>query len=138
MSYCLFELAKNPEKQQKVHEEIDRVCKNTPQEDVTYEMLNDMKYLECCIDETLRKYPIVPLLFRTCTEEYTIPENGLIIPKGTEMMIPVLGFQRDPEIYEQPLEFRPERFQNSSHGGNEDAKGLFYLPFGDGPRNCIG
>lgn len=53
-------------------------------------------------------------------------------------MIPVLGFHRDPEIYDNPMEFRPERFLNSAHGGNEDVKGLFYLPFGDGPRNCIG
>lgn len=83
MSHCLFELAKNPEKQRKVLEEIDGVCKKIPQEEVTYDMMNEMKYLECCIDETLRKYPIVPLLFRTCTDDYTIPETSLTIPKGT-------------------------------------------------------
>lgn len=137
MSFCLYELAKNQKVQQKVHEEIDRVLKSTGSDGITYEMMNELKYLECCIDETLRKYPIVPLLFRKCTEDYKIPETNLTIPKGKSVMIPVLGYHRDPDIYENPMEFRPERFLNSSNGA-PDVKGLFYLPFGDGPRNCIG
>lgn len=137
MSYCLYELAKNPKIQQKVHAEIDRVLEAAgPDGVITYEMMNDLKYLECCIDESLRKYPIVPLLFRVCTEEYQIPETNLTIPKGASVMIPVLGLQRDPDIYESPMEFRPERFSDSAHGGV--GKGLFYLPFGQGPRHCIG
>lgn len=137
MSYCLYELAKNPKIQQKVHAEIDRVLEAAgPDGVVTYEMMNDLKYLECCIDESLRKYPIVPLLFRVCNEEYQIPETDLTIPKGVSVMIPVLGLQRDPDIYESPMEFRPERFSDSAHGGV--GNGLFYLPFGQGPRHCIG
>lgn len=75
-------------------------------------------------------------MFRLCTEDYTIPDTEQIIPKGTGVMIPVLGFHRDPEIYENPMEFRPERFVDSSTGST--VKGCYYLPFGDGPRNCIG
>lgn len=134
ISYCLYELAKNPEIQRKVQKEIDGVLKNGK---FTYESLHELKYLECCIDEALRKYPIVPVLMRECTEEYKIPDSDLVIPKGMGLMIPVLGFQRDPEIYEDPMKFKPERFLNSSNG-SEGTKGLFYLPFGDGPRNCIG
>lgn len=137
MSLCLYEMSKNPRIQQKVCEEIDKALKAAGPDGITYEMLNSLKYLECCIDETLRKYPIVPLLFRTCTEEYKIPDTDLIIPKGYGVMIPALGFHRDPEIYENPMEFRPERFTNSSNGA-PNVKGLFYVPFGDGPRNCIG
>lgn len=74
---------------------------------------------------------------RECNEDYKIPETDLVIPKGMGIFIPVLGFHRDPEIYENPMEFKPERFEKSPNGeGN--AKGIFYLPFGDGPRNCIG
>lgn len=51
-------------------------------------------------------------------------------------MISALGFHRDPEIYENPMEFIPERFIDSPTGSS--AKGCYYLPFGDGPRNCIG
>lgn len=138
MAYCLYEFAKHPEIQLKVQQEIDRVLKSAKSEGVTYEMLNDLKYLECCIDEALRKYPIVPILFRQCVEDYKMPDSDVTILKGQVVFIPVLGLQRDPEIFENPLEYKPERFQNSSHGGNENAKGLFYLPFGDGPRNCIG
>lgn len=138
MFYCLFELAKNQDAQQKVQNEIDAVYKKMGKDGVTYDTMAEMKYLECCIDETLRKYPIAPTLVRKCTKDYIVSgKEGLIIPKGTSIFIPTLGHQRDPEIYENPLAFKPERFFNSPHGkGN--AKGLFYLPFGDGPRSCIG
>ena len=105
--------------------------------EVTYDMLGEMKYLECCIDEALRKYPIVPMLNRECTKDHTFTGTKYTIEKGTSLFIPVQGIQRDPDIYENPMEFRPERFLDSPTG-NGNSKGLFYLPFGDGPRNCIG
>lgn len=136
LSYCLFEMARHPEIQKKAQQEIDRVVKASGQNQITYEVLSELKYLQYCIDETLRKYPILPLMFRLSTADYKIPDTDQIIPKGTGVMIPVLGFQRDPEIYENPLEFKPERFIDCPTGST--AKGCYYLPFGDGPRNCIG
>lgn len=134
MFYCLYELAKNPDVQKKVHEELDKVYKTVGSDGVTYETMSDLKYLECCIDETLRKYPIAPTLMRESTKEYTISGTDLVLPKGTSIFLPLLGIQRDPDIYENPLQFKPERFLNSPNGeGN--SKGAFYLPFGDGPRN---
>ncbi|KAJ6641172.1 Cytochrome P450 6k1 [Pseudolycoriella hygida] len=138
LSFCIFELARNPQLQRKVQEEIDTVLAANGNKDFTYETIHELKYLECCIDEALRKYPIVPLLFRVCNEDYQVPDTNLIVPKGTEMMIPVLGIHRNPDIYDNPMEFRPERFLNSSTGTTTETKGCFYLPFGDGPRNCIG
>lgn len=138
MFYCLFELAKNQKIQQKVQDELDQVNKNLGESGLTYDSMAEMKYLECCIDETLRKYPIVPTLIRECTKDYSVSgDDNLMIPKGTPIFIPVLGLQRDPRIFENPMEFKPERFLNSTNG-NGNSKGLFYLPFGDGPRNCIG
>ena len=95
-----------------------------------------MKYLECCIDEALRLYPILPMLFRTITKDYRFPNSNVTFEKGTAIFIPILGIQRDPTIYENPLEFRPERFINSSNGSG-NSKGLFYMPFGDGPRKLF-
>lgn len=78
----------------------------------------------------LGKYPIVPLLFRVCNEDFRLPDSNLVVPKGTEMMIPVLGIHRNPEIYDNPMEFRPERFLESSTGSTSATKGCYYLPFG--------
>jgi cytochrome P450 family 6 len=100
-------------------------------------MMNDLKYLENCIDETLRKYPGLPFHIRNATRDCKIAGSNLTIPKDTAVMISVLGFHRDPEIYENPMQLKPERFENSLQG-NGKTKGLFYTPFGDGPRNCIG
>jgi cytochrome P450 family 6 len=137
LSFCLFELAKNPNIQRKAQEEVDRVLKASGSNDFTYDSLSEMKYLESCIDETLRKYPIVPVHFRVATKDYKIADSDLTIPKGTSVFIPVLGYHRDPDIYENPMEFQPDRFLNSSNGGGT-SEGVFYTPFGDGPRNCIG
>lgn len=138
MSFCLYELAKNPEIQRKVQDEIDRVMKKAgPDGKITYDLLGEMKYLECCIDEALRKYPIVPILVRQCTKDYQVSKSDIVIPNGTQVMIPVFSLHRDPEIFENPLEFKPERFLINPNGSDK-VKGLFYMPFGDGPRNCIG
>lgn len=136
MNFCLYELSKNQEIQKKVHQELDRVCESRDVKDLSYEMLNDLKYLDNCVDETLRKYPIVPMLNRKATQDYTFTGTKMTIEKGTSIIISILGVQRDPEIYDEPLAFKPERFKNSSHG-NGKVSGLYYLPFGDGPRNCI-
>ncbi len=134
MSFCLYELCKHPEKQRKVQEEIDRVFGDAKSfDDVTYEMIKDLKYLECCLDEALRLYPSLPTLIRKCVKDYKVPNSDLIIEKGTNLHIPIVGIQRDPEIFENPLEFKPERFIDSPTGSGR-GKGLFYLPFGDGPR----
>jgi len=133
MNYCLFELSKNPDKQKKVHEELDEILKDIDINEITYEKLNELKYLEWCIDEALRLYPIVPALIRESTKDHKFSSSNLKIEKKVPIMIPVMGLQRDPEIYDNPMEFRPERFLDSPHG-NGKVHGLFYMPFGDGPR----
>ena len=85
--------------------------------------------------ETLRKYPVLPMLNRTCVKEWLIPGTDKVIEKGTEIFISALGLQRDSKYYEEPDRFNPDRFNE------ESSKNLInkpYLPFGDGPRNCIG
>lgn len=87
--------------------------------------------------ETLRKYPIVPILNRECTKEYRIPGTNTIIDKGTAIIIPVLGLQRDPKYYPNPINFEPERFLKENTSDKSFAE-MPYMPFGEGPRVCIG
>ena len=120
----------------KVQEEIDEVMKDANSKELTYDMLGKMKYLECCIDEALRKYPIVPVIFRECTKDHTFSGTNWTIEKGTQIFMPILAIQRDPEVYDNPLEFIPERFENEvTNDGDNVYK---YIPFSAGSRNCIG
>jgi cytochrome P450 family 6 len=136
MSFCLYELCKNLDVQRKVQNELDEEFANDEEfYNSSYESFNNLKYLEACVDETLRMYPPLSILFRTCTKNFNIPNTDLVIEKGTSIHIPIVAIQRDAEIYENPLQFTPERFLNSANG-NGNAKGLFYLPFGSGPRHC--
>lgn len=79
-------------------------------------------------------YPTLPLLNRECTIDYTIPGTDLVIKKGTAVIISLLGLGRDARYFDEPLRYRPERFADPDRVCNMDA----YLPFGDGPRTCIG
>ncbi|XP_033231669.1 uncharacterized protein LOC117182674 [Belonocnema kinseyi] len=131
-TYCLHELALNPDVQDKLRQEInDKLAGHH----LSFEDIHTMPYLDKVVSETLRKYPIVPILNRVCLKDYKIPNSNFCIPKGMKIIIPVLGIQRDPKIFPDPEEFRPERFDS-----NEIAKrhAFSYLPFGEGPRVCIG
>jgi len=134
MSFCMFELARNKDIQRKVQEEIDRVMKTAGSDGISYDHLAEMKYLDCCIDETLRKYPILPILFRAATKDYKIPDSDVIVEKDTPVFISLIGMQRNPDIYENPMEFKPERFLDSPTGNPKISAGIVYAPFGEGPR----
>lgn len=133
MNFLLIELLRNKKIQRKVQDEIDETFAT---QGVTYESVKNLKYLEACLLETLRKYPPVPILTRQCTSDFKIPDSDLVLPKGIDVSIPVFALHRDPEIYDDPLEFKPERFLDDPTG-NGRAEGLFYIPFGSGPRHCI-
>lgn len=78
------------------------------------------------IPETLRKYPF-PLLNRICTADYKDAESNFTIKRGTPVVISVMGLHRDPENFPNPMNFDP----------NRDLSHPAFMPFGDGPRNCI-
>ncbi|KAF5307417.1 hypothetical protein FQR65_LT06931 [Abscondita terminalis] len=134
LTFCFYELAQNHEVQQKLRDEVNNVLKKHNFE-LTYDAINEMTYMDKCINETLRKYPAVSVLNRKCTETYKVPDSDLVIEKGITIQIPVLGIQRDPEIYPDPDKFDPERF---SPENKAERHPFTWLPFGEGPRVCIG
>ncbi|XP_063223441.1 cytochrome P450 6k1-like [Bacillus rossius redtenbacheri] len=134
LSFALYELAMNPAVQDRLRREIQAVLEKHNSE-VTYDAIAEMAYLEMVISETLRMYPTVPQLERKCLQDYKIPGTEIVVEKGTSVMIPVLGIHRDKDIYPEPERFDPERFTPEN---NSKRHHFAHLPFGEGPRICIG
>uniref|UniRef100_A0A8D8B8S5 Cytochrome P450 6a2 n=1 Tax=Culex pipiens TaxID=7175 RepID=A0A8D8B8S5_CULPI len=132
-TYCLYELAKNPEYQDKARECVLNALKKHG--GVTYEAVSNMQYLDQCINETFRLYPSVPVLERKAFRDYKIPGTDVIIPKGMKVHVPSFAIHRDEQHYPDPLRFNPDRFHPE-----EVAKRHLctFLSFGEGPRICIG
>ncbi|MDL1381379.1 cytochrome P450 [Yersinia pestis] len=131
LSFILYELATNPDVQTKLQQEIDAALPNKAP--VTYDILVQMEYLDMVVNESLRIYPIAGRLERVCKKDVEI--NGVLISKGTVVMIPIYVLHRDPQYWPEPEEFRPERFSKKN---KDDINPYIYMPFGNGPRNCIG
>ncbi|KAM6424356.1 cytochrome P450 3A13-like [Liasis olivaceus] len=131
LCYLKYELAIHPDVQQKLKEQIDEFLSN--EAPVTYDTLMQMDYLDTVISETLRMHPVVGRLQRVCKKAIEI--NGITIPKGMVIVIPPNVLHCDPEHWPEPEQFRPERFSKEA---KESINPYVYLPFGAGPRNCIG
>ncbi|KAH8275378.1 hypothetical protein KR026_006051, partial [Drosophila bipectinata] len=134
MGFALYELAQNQDVQDKLRKEIkDVLAKNN--NEVTYEGIKEMKYLEQVVMETLRKYPVLAHLTRMTETDFSPEDPKYFIAKGTIVVIPALGIHYDPDIYPEPEKFRPERFTEEAVAARPSCT---WLPFGEGPRNCIG
>lgn len=134
ISFILYNLAKYPDVQQKVFEEVQNVLGDDVGKAVTMQDLNNLRYLELVIKETLRMYPSAPLIGRKINEEVSF--GDVTIPEGTNLTIAPFFLGRDPKIYSDPLKFDPLRFDVETN--NEKNNPFAYIPFSAGPRNCIG
>ncbi|PNF35806.1 Cytochrome P450 6k1 [Cryptotermes secundus] len=85
--------------------------------------------------KTLRKYPPLPTISRKSSKPYKIPETDIDLDTGTSVIIPVIGLHHDPKYYPDPDRFDPERFSEEE---KQKRHHYVYLPFGEGPRICIG
>ena len=97
-------------------------------------MANDIPYLDMVISETLRIYPVTLRVDRVPADDYEY--NGMKIEKGTVWSVPIYVLHHDPVIYPNPDVFDPERFTPEAKRQLEN--NCQYLPFGQGPRICIG
>ena len=87
------------------------------------------------ISESLRMYPVLPIIDRITKSDYKIDETGLIIEKGTPILIPMLGLHYDPKYFTNPDVYDPEHFSDE----NKTSRNPYvFMPFGIGPRSCIG
>jgi len=127
LTYTLLCLAQHPDEQATLRSEVDSVCDGS----VTAGDLPELERMEHVIDEALRLYPPVYMFFRETTRDVTL--QGYDIPAGTTLVLPQWAVHRDPEWWEDPGAFRPDRF-----AGESDHPEYAYFPFGGGPRHCIG
>jgi len=132
LAYTTHCLSLYPDIQERVYDEI--IDKIGLDGEITYENVNELNYMDLVINESLRVYPPVPLFVsRECKQTTTI--NGVTIPVDAVVDVPVWAIQRDPKYWPDPETFDPLR-----HLPEEKAKRhpMTFLPFGSGPRNCIG
>jgi len=131
LCFLAYNLAINPETQKKLQDEVDQFFPNKAKP--TYEGLQQMEYLDMVLNESQRLYPIANRVERIAKSSVEI--NGVTIPKGTCVAVPVYAVHRDPSLWPEPEAFKPERFSKEN---KDNIDPYAYLPFGAGPRNCIG
>ncbi|XP_012536053.2 probable cytochrome P450 6a13 [Monomorium pharaonis] len=137
MSFICFYLASNREVQEKLREEVLSVLRRYNGE-ITYEGLKEMTYMDQVFNESLRLLPTATFLKKRCTEEFELKgSDGIVcrVQPGTEILIPVQALHKDPQYWDHPEEYDPERFNPERKHSNER---FAYLPFGEGPRICVG
>ncbi|XP_058462594.1 probable cytochrome P450 9f2 [Malaya genurostris] len=138
LSFLTYELAVNSEVQKRLYEEIQNTEQSLNGTPLTYEILQNMPYMDMVVSEGLRMWPPQLISERHCTKDYHYDDGSgtqFIIEKGRTVMIPIIAIHRDPKYYPNPDKFDPERFGEANQ--SKLVSGT-YLPFSLGPRNCIG
>lgn len=136
IEWTMAELMKHPEAMKNVQEEVRSITKG--QSKVTEELIQQMHYLKSAIKETLLHPPIPLLVPRLSTEDIKV--NGYDIPAKTTIIVNAWAIGRDPDSWEEPEKFCPERFLNGGSSSEIDFKGFDFelVPFGAGRRGCPG
>ncbi|KAL5548606.1 hypothetical protein UlMin_003837 [Ulmus minor] len=133
VNWAMSEMIKEPEVMKKAQDEVRQVFSRKGSVDETG--ISEMKYLKAVVKETLRLHPSAPLLLpRECGEECNI--NGYEIPFKTKVIVNAWAIGRDPKYWDEPENFKPERFLESSI--DYKGKNFEYIPFGAGRRICPG
>ncbi|KAH8371352.1 hypothetical protein KR093_007063 [Drosophila rubida] len=135
-AFTLYELSMYPQLLREVCEELDAVMARHQLkrgDKLTYEAVQDLKFLDLCIMETVRKYPGLPFLNRECTQDYPVPDCDYTIKKGTPILISLHGIHHDASYFPNPADYDPHRFDADKLDYDQTA----YMPFGEGPRHCI-
>lgn len=139
LSFAAYELAiaTHPELQDRLHSEIVEAHQNLDGKPLSYETLHGMKYLDQVVSEVLRKWPPATAADSICVKEHAIEVDGKWIDfeKGVGLYVNIYVFHHDPKYFPNPEQFDPDRF--SDENKRNIVPGT-YIPFGIGPRFCIG
>ncbi|KAG7631921.1 Cytochrome P450 superfamily [Arabidopsis suecica] len=137
IQWTMAEIINNPNILKRLREEIDSVVGKTRLIQETD--LPKLPYLQAVVKEGLRLHPPLPLFVRTFQEGCKI--GGFYVPEKTTLIGNAYVMMRDPSVWEDPEEFKPERFLSSSRSTQEEERreqALKYIPFGSGRRGCPG
>ncbi|CAL8086120.1 unnamed protein product [Orchesella dallaii] len=136
ITFATYALAAHQEVQEKLRVELEtKLFKNGDEKDIDYDELNKLPYLDMFLSEVHRKFPPLGRLERKCVKEYHDPESGLRVPKDGLVVAPLLSLHNDPQYFEHPDKFYPEHFNPENKAKRNPYS---YMPFGMGPRNCMG
>ena len=113
LAYCCYQLSKNQEVQQKLRDEVDAIA-NDIDDEITYEQVQSMTYLDQVISETLRFYNPAAVLNRSAVRDYKIPNSDVVIEAGKDVWINSISVHMDPKHYETPEVFNPDHFSKEA------------------------
>jgi len=129
LAWTWYLLATHPEAKARFHEEVDRVLQGrTP----NAEDLEQLPYTRALFEESLRLYPPAPAVHRKAATNTTV--GGMSLPEGAFVLVGTYNLQRHPAFWSSPEQFQPERWLD---GGRPSSR-YAYMPFGAGPRTCVG
>ncbi|XP_071571144.1 cytochrome P450 9e2-like [Temnothorax nylanderi] len=139
MCFAAHELAVNQDVQDRLREEVQQHLAEGNGE-ISYESLSKMSYMDMVISETLRKYPPAIITDRLSAKRYELPPSrpgckNVVLEPNNLLMFPIHGLHHDPKYFPNPDKFDPERFSKEN---KDKILPYTYLPFGHGPRQCIG
>ncbi|XP_054157182.1 cytochrome P450 3A11-like [Oppia nitens] len=130
LAHVLHSLAINQDCQQKLYDEVKKFDGQ-----YDYEIIAQMPYLEACVAETLRVYTTLSASSRIASQDYTIGDTGITLPKGSMVNFDIQSVHYNPDYYPEPDRWNPERFMPYNR---DKLVPYTYMPFGLGPRNCVG
>ncbi|XP_065289681.1 cytochrome P450 3A8-like [Dermacentor albipictus] len=136
LAFLLYELARHPEEQDKLFHEVKfQLAENSGQLDC--DDVQKLKRMDMVISECLRLYPpLVLFTSRVCDKDTTL--SGYTIPAGAHVILPTWHIHHNPDVWPDAHTFNPDRFASDEVRGEERRHPAAYVPFGLGPRECIG
>uniref|UniRef100_A0A182JAM5 Uncharacterized protein n=1 Tax=Anopheles atroparvus TaxID=41427 RepID=A0A182JAM5_ANOAO len=140
MCFALYELARHPDCQQTLRSEL--MAARNENGSIDYDTLLELPYLDQVLNEALRLWPPAAFLSKVCTvpTELELDDSGrkVAIERGIPVMLPLWQIQRDQEYFEDAERFNPDRFAPEVGGTKAYREKGCFVPFGDGPRQCLG
>lgn len=135
--FLIHELAANPRIQDRLYEEIVETKNQLNGNELIFEALQKMKYMDMVVSETLRLWSIATISDRVVSKQYLVEDydgTKVLLQPNSTIWIPTFAIHRDPKYFPNPNTFDPDRFSSEN---KNSIPASAYAPFGNGPRACI-